>query len=143
MPPTIMVVDDDANIRTILKYRLEREQYAVQVACDGLDALKQVQDQPPDLIVLDLMMPDMDGIEFLAELRGNPQSASIPVIVLTALGSDPHADKASEMGAVRLVEKPFSPRQLVEQVREVLDQECVTMGKENCREGGNGGSASI
>ena len=143
MPPTVMVVDDDENIRTILRYRLEREHYAVQVARDGRDALKQVHDYPPDLIVLDLMMPDMDGIQFLAQLRSNPQSARIPVIVLTALGPAPYGEQTDELGAAAVVTKPFSPRQLVEQVAHVLDEGCVTMGKEDCSEGGNGGRASI
>jgi DNA-binding response OmpR family regulator len=143
MPPTVMVVDDDENIRTILRYRLEREDYAVQVACDGWDALKQVQEHPPDLIVLDLMMPDMDGIQFLAQLRSNPQSARIPLIVLTALGPEPYGEQTHELGAAAVVTKPFSPRRLVEQVRQVLDDECVAMGNENCWERGNGERASI
>ena len=119
--PRIMVVDDDANIRAILKYRFEREQYVVQLANNGLDALEQLRDRQPDLIVLDLMMPEMDGIEFLTELRDNPQTQGIPVIVLTALGSIPYSEKTRELGAVGLVTKPFSPRQLVEQAKRALN----------------------
>jgi len=116
----ILVVDDDVNIRAILRYRFEKEDFAVQLAANGIDALKEVGVQRPDLIVLDLMMPEMDGIQFLTELRGNPQTKRIPVIILTALGPEPHGEQTQELGAEGLVTKPFSPRRLVEKVRKTL-----------------------
>jgi CheY-like chemotaxis protein len=121
MPPTVMVVDDDANIRAILRYRFEKEHYIVQVATDGLDALRQVRDRRPDLIILDLMMPEMDGIQLLSHLRSSPQTERIPVVILTALGADAYGDKTRELGAAGVVTKPFSPRHLVQEVKEALE----------------------
>ena len=127
---TIMVVEDDANIRAVLKYRLEKENYAVQVAANGLEALGQVGSLRPELVILDLMMPEMNGIEFLTHLKGNPKTRGIPVIVLTALGHSPQYARARELGAIGLVVKPFSPRELVEMVREALDSGSVKKGGE-------------
>jgi len=121
---TIMVVDDDANIRAVLKYRFEKENYAVQVAADGLEALAQVGSPGPELIILDLMMPKMNGVEFLTHLKANPTTRGIPVIVLTALGHTPQYERVRELGAVSLVVKPFSPRHLVEEVRRALYGTC-------------------
>ena len=121
MPPTVMVVDDDANIRAILRYRFEKEHYVVQLATDGLDALRQVQDRRPDLIILDLMMPEMDGIQFLAHLRSSPKTERIPVVILTALGADAYGDKTRQLGAAGVVTKPFSPQHLVQEVKQALE----------------------
>jgi len=120
--PTIMVVDDDANIRALLKYRFEREHYTVEVATNGLEALEKVGTQQPDLIILDLMMPEMDGIKFLSLLRNNPLTYYLPVIVLTALGRTPYLERTRELGAAAFVVKPFSPRHLVQEVRKALDE---------------------
>jgi len=119
--PTIMVIDDDANIRAVLKYRFEKERYTVHLARNGLEAVKGVNGQPPDLIILDILMPKMDGISFLEQLRGNPRTRSIPVIVLTALGRGPQWQRTQHLGVEDWVVKPFSPRRLVERVREVLN----------------------
>ena len=124
--PTIMVVDDDANIRTILKHRFEREDYTVRLAGNGLEALAEVGSQRPDVIILDLMMPQMDGIQFLSHLRRNPQTGDIPVIVLTALGRTPYDEITRQLGTAGLVVKPFSPRHLVEEVRKALDGACIS-----------------
>jgi DNA-binding response OmpR family regulator len=116
--PRIMVIDDDANIRAVLKYRLEQEGFIVRLAANGIDALEEVDAQKPDLIILDLMMPEMDGMQFLSTLRSNPQTNSIPVIILTALGRTLQSERTLALGAADLVTKPFSPRDLVELVRE-------------------------
>jgi CheY-like chemotaxis protein len=118
----IMVVDDDQNIRLVLKYRLEKEGYHVLLAGDGVDALEKVKAEKPDLIILDLAMPRMDGFGFLEEIRGNGSADSIsaPVIVLTAYGFERNRARSLELGAVEFVTKPFSPRQLVAEVWKVL-----------------------
>jgi DNA-binding response OmpR family regulator len=118
----IMVVDDDANIRLALKYRLEREGYDVLLAGDGMDALEKVKAEKPDLIILDLTMPRMDGFGFLEGTRGNGNGTStIPVIVLTAYGYETNRARSLELGAVEFMPKPFSPRQLVAEVWQILD----------------------
>jgi len=118
---TIMVVDDDANIRAVLKYRFEKENYAIQVATNGIEALAQIKARRPDLVLLDLMMPRMDGVECLTRLKNNPKTQGIPVIVLTALGHAPQYDRVRELGAVSLIVKPFSPRHLVDEVKRALN----------------------
>ncbi|MCG2767562.1 MAG: response regulator [Chloroflexota bacterium] len=124
--PTIMIVDDDANIRAVLKYRFEREDYTVRLASNGLEALAEVGSQRPDVIILDLMMPHMDGLQFLSLLKNNPQSQCVPVIVLTALGRTPYDEITRQLGAAGLVVKPFSPRHLVEEVKKALDGACIS-----------------
>jgi len=126
--PRIMVIDDDANIRAILKYRFEKEGFTVRLAANGLDAQADVNAQKPDLIVLDLMMPEMDGLQFLSVLRSNPGTRGMPVIVLTALGNNPHTERAREMGVASVIAKPFSPRRLVEQARKALNGKCADAG---------------
>ena len=116
----IMVVDDDLNIQLVLKYRLEKEGYHVLLARDGADALEKVKAEKPDLIILDLAMPRMDGFGFLEEIKSNGRASSVPVIVLTAYGYESNRAKSLELGAVEFVTKPFSPRQLVAEIWEIL-----------------------
>lgn len=117
MAQRIMVVDDDVNIRSLLEYRLGKEGFSTVQAMDGLDALKKIEAQKPDLIILDPELPRMDGYQVLERLKGDPQTADIPVIVLTLRGNPA---RSLELGAVDFVAKPFSPRQLVVKVREIL-----------------------
>lgn len=116
----IMVVEDDRNIQLVLKYRLEKEGYRVLLAGDGADALEKVRAEKPDLIILDLALPKMDGFEFLEHMRGDCRSSDVPVIVLTAYGYESNRARSLELGAVEFVTKPFSPRQLVAEVWKVL-----------------------
>jgi DNA-binding response OmpR family regulator len=117
----IMIVDDDLNIRSVLKYRLEKEGYFVQLAGDGIDALEKIKAEKPDLIILDLAMPRMGGFGVLQEIRGNDSTSAVPVIVLTAYGYESNRTKSlDELGAVEFVAKPFSPRQLVAEVWKIL-----------------------
>jgi CheY-like chemotaxis protein len=117
---TIMVVDDDANIRTALKYSFERENYDVQLASNGLEALGKVGDCRPDLILLDIMMPEMNGVEFLSHLRQDPQTEGIPVIMLSATKDPTYHTQTQELGALCLLPKPFSPRRVVYEVQRTL-----------------------
>jgi len=116
----IMVVDDDLNIQVVLKYRLEKEGYHVLLAKDGVDALEKIKAEKPDLIILDLAMPRMDGVEFLEQMRGDAEVSAVPVIVLTAYRFESNRAKSLELGAVEFVPKPFSPRQLVAEVWKIL-----------------------
>ena len=116
----IMIVDDEVNIRTALKYRLKKEGYSVLLAVDGLEALDKVALERPDLIILDLMLPRMDGYEVLERLKGDPRTADIPVIILTARGEKEDRARSLESGAASFMAKPFSPRQLVAEVKRAL-----------------------
>ena len=105
---TVLVVDDATeNIDVIVS--LLKEQYRVKAAVNGLKALKVVDKNPPDLILLDIMMPEMDGYEVIQRLKDNPKTENIPVIFLTGKTEAADETKGFEMGAVDYISKPFSP----------------------------------
>ena len=113
----ILVVDDEAAIVRLVRVRLETDGYAVLTASRGDEALKLLEESRPDLVILDLMMPDMDGTETLRRIRSRSQ---LPVIMLTALGSDREKLKGLQGGADDFITKPFNPDELVARVAAVL-----------------------
>jgi DNA-binding response OmpR family regulator len=114
---TILIADDEASIRDLTRLYLEKEGYRVIASADGRDALAQVRDNAPDLLVLDLMMPEMDGWEVCRRVREN---SDLPIIILTARDQDIDKIVGLEMGADDYVTKPFNPRELVARVRALL-----------------------
>jgi len=120
MGRTILVVDDEPDIREILTFNLEKERYVVLSAANGLVALKKAEQESPDIILLDVMMDGMDGLEVLKELRGNPRTAGIPVIFLTARAEELDKVLGLEMGADDYVTKPFGVREVVSRIKAVL-----------------------
>jgi len=116
----IMVIDDDSNLRLALKYRFEREKYIVQAAANGMEALEKAKAEQPDLIILDLAMPKMDGFEFLSRLQDDPQMLNIPVIVLTAVGLEPYGGRSENLKIADLIMKPFKAHRLISSVKEIL-----------------------
>jgi len=118
----IMVIDDDANIRSVLTLRLERSGYAVQMARNGLEALSVVLPNPPDLIILDLLLPKIAGFEVLRNLKSNRLTADIPVIILTAMTTPACRNESYALGAARFLAKPFSPRNLVAEIENLLGE---------------------
>jgi phosphate regulon transcriptional regulator PhoB len=114
---TILVVDDEEPIRELLRFNLEKEGYLVCVAKDGQEALKHVENDQPDLLVLDLMLPGMDGLEVCQKLRSNPKSQQIPIIMLTAKGEEIDKVLGLELGADDYMTKPFSPRELLARIK--------------------------
>jgi two-component system, OmpR family, response regulator VicR len=119
---TILVVDDEAPIAHVIRERLEREGFRVRVADSGEAALREVEAASPDLIILDLMLPDLDGLDVLRQVRRQegPTSSDVPVIVLTARDDDVDVVVGLELGADDYVVKPFNPRELAARVRAVL-----------------------
>src|SRR5690242_12641090 len=115
--PTILLVDDEDSVRKVLAFPLERDGYAVVQAADGEEALRQFAEQPVDLVVLDLMLPRLDGLEVCKRLRA---SSSVPIIMLTA--RDDELDKVIglELGADDYITKPFSIREFRSRVRALL-----------------------
>jgi two-component system KDP operon response regulator KdpE len=113
----ILIVDDEPAIVRLVRVKLESDGYAVLTASRGAEALQMLQVDRPDLVILDLMMPDMDGTETLRRIRSRSQ---LPVIMLTALGSDREKVKGLEGGADDFVTKPFNPDELVARVAAVL-----------------------
>lgn len=118
---TILVVDDEPAIVQVIRDRLEREGYGVRAAGDGRSALVAVEQELPDLMILDLMLPDLDGFEVLRRLRqGGEAAGALPVIVLTARDDDVDVVVGLELGADDYIVKPFNPRELLARVRAVL-----------------------
>lgn len=116
----ILLVEDERDLLELLKYNLDREGYDVATAETGEDGLKQVRNQPPDLILLDLMLPAMDGLEVCRGLKARPDTASIPVVMLTAKGEEGDIVRGLELGADDYITKPFSPRVLMARIKAVL-----------------------
>ena len=117
MPKTILVIEDDSNIRELLRLYLEQEGYAVETAQDGLEGLRTFKRIHPDLVLLDLMMPVMDGTQVMKEIRAQSKT---PVIMLTAKGETFDKVAGLELGADDYVTKPFEMRELIARVRAVL-----------------------
>lgn len=116
----ILVVDDEEDIIELVKYNLIREGYNITCATSGEEALKIVGSTPPDLIVLDLMLPDIDGLEVTRQLKSNPKTRSVPIVMLTAKGEESDIVAGLELGADDYIAKPFSPRVLVARIRTVI-----------------------
>ncbi|MCE5202830.1 MAG: response regulator [Actinomycetia bacterium] len=118
----ILVVEDTELLRRIYEDKLKQEGYAVFTAADGLDALNVIRTTPLDLVLLDLIMPRMGGLEVLEAMRTDPRLASIPVIILTNLGEESSVERAVELGAVDyLIKNSAKPAEVVEKIRLVLD----------------------
>ena len=116
-PRLILVVDDEARMVRFIQLNLEHDGFQVISAYNGREALEQVRSQLPNLVLLDVMMPDLDGFEVLKRIR---DQSSVPVIMLTAKGEEDDRVHGLELGADDYITKPFSPRELVSRVRAVL-----------------------
>ena len=117
MTPKVLVVDDDTSVRDVVRRYLERAGYEVELAGDGETALRLHRQHPPDLVVLDLMLPGVGGLDVCRELR---ETSAVPVVLLTALGEESDRVLGLETGADDYVVKPFSPRELVLRVGSIL-----------------------
>jgi two-component system alkaline phosphatase synthesis response regulator PhoP len=126
MKETILIVEDEKDIAKMLDYNLKKEGYKILVAHDGEDALDAANAKHPDLILLDLMLPGVDGLEVCKQLKLERKTASIPVIMLTAKTQESDKIVGLELGADDYVTKPFSPRELIARIKAVLRR-----GKEN------------
>jgi two-component system alkaline phosphatase synthesis response regulator PhoP len=117
---TILVVDDEEDIVELVRFNLSREGYAVHTAGTGEDAWRSLMDKSVDILVLDLMLPGMDGLELTRRMKNNARTSVIPVIMLTAKGEEADIVAGLELGADDYITKPFSPRVLLARVRTVL-----------------------
>ena len=127
----ILVVYDDVDILNLLDYNLKKAGYTVFSAKDGPEAIDLAKAKRPDLIVLDIMLPNMDGTEVLRRLKANGSTSGIPVIMLTAKGEEVDRVIGFELGAEDYITKPFSPRELVLRVRAVLKRSSEDKGPAN------------
>ena len=117
----VLVIDDEPDVRWLIRMSLERAGHEVIDAVDGLRGIALSMKQRPEIIVLDLMMPVMDGYGVLAELAKDPRTASVPVVVLSARAIPDEAERAVGAGARRFLEKPFDPDLLANELNELLD----------------------
>jgi len=118
--PRILVVDDEEDLLELVRYNLSKEGYQVECVGSGEDALKAARRQPPDLIVLDLMLPAVDGLEVCRRLKADAKTRDVPIVMLTAKGEDSDMVAGLERGADDYIAKPFSPRVLAARVRALL-----------------------
>jgi two-component system phosphate regulon response regulator PhoB len=116
----ILVVDDEQDILELVRYNLAREGYHVECVASGEDAVARIREDVPDLVILDLMLPGLDGLEVCKQLKANPRTTNVPIVMLTAKGEDADIVTGLELGADDYVVKPFSPRVLVARLRTVL-----------------------
>ena len=119
-PKQIIVVDDEVDLIELLSYNLKKEGFIVDSASDGETALAKIKNGKYDLLVLDLMLPGVQGLEICRILRNNPKTARMPIIMLTAKGEEVDRILGLEMGADDYMTKPFSPRELLARVKAVL-----------------------
>lgn len=121
MRKRILLVDDDQAVQRLVTMTLGTTDFEVMVASDGVTALEMASAEPPDLVLLDVMMPDVDGFTVAAELRARPETTNVTIIMLTARGSADDLAQSEALGVKEHFIKPFSPLQLLETVYEILE----------------------
>jgi two-component system, OmpR family, phosphate regulon response regulator PhoB len=120
MKPLVLIVEDEAPLVTLLRYNLEKEGFQVCEAGDGEEALVQIAERKPDLVLLDWMLPLVSGIEVCRRIRHSPETRSLPIIILTARGEETDRVRGLDSGADDYVVKPFSPSELMARLRAVM-----------------------
>ena len=121
--PLILIADDEEDIKIILKMYLENEGFDVATAYDGLDAMNRIKDRRPDVILMGIMMPVLDGIEVTKRLKADEETRDIPIVILTAAAQSSMAEKAINVGAADYIAKPFNPDNVRDVIRRILATE--------------------
>ena len=122
MSEKILIVDDDANLLRLIGQVLQRAGYQPIAATNGASALQKIRGEQPDLVILDVMLPGMSGIELCKQLRENEETAALPIIMLSALGQVDNTIEGLEAGADEYLSKPINPKELVARVRALLQR---------------------
>lgn len=126
----ILIIEDETDIGEVIQYNLKREGFSTEVVATGKAGLKSIESEHPDLICLDLMLPDQSGLDFCRGLKVDSKRKKIPIIMVTAMGEEADIVKGLEIGADDYVCKPFSPKELVARVRSVLRRAGAGMDEE-------------
>jgi two-component system, OmpR family, response regulator MtrA len=116
----ILVADDDGDVRELVVFRLERAGYRFVTAADGQEAVEVALERSPDVCVIDVMMPKLDGYQVTERLRASPGLAEVPIVLLTASVEDAAVSRGFEVGASDSIKKPFGPRELLERIAAAL-----------------------
>ncbi len=125
--PLVMVVDDSITMRKVTGRVLERHEYEVGTAKDGVDALEKLHERVPDLMLLDIEMPRMDGYELATQMKADPRLRNVPIIMITSRSGDKHRQRAFDIGVDRYLGKPYQEADLLLQITEVLDQRAMEL----------------
>lgn len=129
----VLVVEDDEDIRELVSYNLSKAGYRVTSVVTGEEALAIIEDQPPDLVLLDLMLPGVDGLAVCQRLKKDPKTNSIPIVMLTAKGEESDIVSGLNLGADDYITKPFSPRVMIARVQAVLRRALADVGQQTSR----------
>lgn len=116
----VLIVEDEVDIANLISFHLTREGYAPNIATSGRDALRAIEQQKPELVILDIMLPDLDGLEVCRKIKREPATQRIPVLMVSARGEESDIVVGLELGAEDYVTKPFSPRVLMARVKAAL-----------------------
>jgi DNA-binding response OmpR family regulator len=119
-PPSVLIVDDEPNILLSLQFLMKKSGYDVRTSKDGEEALAEIERAPPDVVLLDVMMPKIDGFSVCKSIRANPAWKDVRIIMLTARGRDVERDKGLALGADDYITKPFSTQEAIARVQSVL-----------------------
>jgi two-component system, OmpR family, alkaline phosphatase synthesis response regulator PhoP len=128
MAKHILAVDDERHIRRLVEVNLQRAGYHVTTAEDGVEALERIRRERPDMVVLDVMMPRMDGFEVLRQLKMDPSTADIPIVMLTAKAQDADIFRGWQSGVDCYLTKPFNPMELLAFVRRIFEALAPSFG---------------
>ena len=120
MKNKILIVEDEAQVARLTKFKLVKEGYEVTLAENGIKALESIKNNTPDIIILDIMMPEMDGFTLLQNIKEDDNLKNIPVIMLTVKGAKSDINKAYELGAEDYIVKPFHPAELAARIKKIL-----------------------
>lgn len=118
--PKVIIIEDDQDIAGLVEHYLAADGFRVSIVADGAEGLKRVKASPPDLVILDLMLPGMDGLDVCKALRAAPATSALPILMLTAKGEESDKVIGLELGADDYLTKPFSPKELVARVKSLL-----------------------
>jgi DNA-binding response OmpR family regulator len=121
MAQTILIVEDDKFLRELIAQKLTKEGYNISEAIDGEEGIKKIKEEKPDLVLLDLILPGIDGFEVLTRMKEEPTLSSIPVIILSNLGQKDDVEKGFKLGAVDyLIKAHFTPSEIIDKIKAVL-----------------------
>jgi two-component system phosphate regulon response regulator PhoB len=130
MPETILLIEDEEDVSDLIRYHLKKSKYRVISAADGLEGLRLASEERPDAVILDVMLPRLNGFEVAKRMKADPSTASIPLLILSAKGESEHRIKGLELGADDYLAKPFSPKELLLRIKALLRRRQASVAEE-------------